>query len=354
MQPSGQDASLNLRSVFKRRENPYEGAELATSRRVVSAMLGLSAILTLAFLPIDPPTDALGAWGWLCAACLGLLSAVGVLWIRDRSRPAGFNLLLGFAYAGMAGVALLEWLAGGGGSAYGALFLAWLGAGVVHPPRRAFPYLLAMIGAVAAPALYSSGGDERVVADALLLLAVGAVMVIYLHHVRRQRVHAKRAAEEAEALARVDALTKLGNRRAFDEALTVDVARAQREDARLSVGMIDLDGLKKINDGWGHLEGDRCLAELGRALADSVRVSDRCFRWAGDEFSVLLPGTDRETALTVLERVAERVRQTCRHPNGDPLEISYGAGQLVPAKSAEELVAIADEELMAQKAGKRG
>jgi len=352
MEPSGTD-SLTLREMFKRHENPYDGAELSTSRRVVSAMLGLSALLTLTFLPIDPPTAAIGAWGWLAAAGLGLLSAVGVLWIRDRSRPAGFSLLLGFGYAGIVGVTLLEWLAGGGGSAYGALFLAWLGAGVVQPPRRAFPYLLAIICAVAAPAFYSSGGDERVVADALLLLAVGAILVIYLHHVRSQRVRAKKAAERAEALARVDELTKLGNRRAFDEALTTDIARAQREEARLSVGMIDLDGLKKINDGWGHLEGDRCLAELGGALADSVRVSDRCFRWAGDEFSVLLPGTDRDTALLVLERVAQRVRETCVHPNGGPLEISFGAGQLVPAKTAEELIALADEGLMAQKSSKR-
>ena len=98
----------------------------------------------------------------------------------------------------------------------------------------------------------------------------------------------------------MDSLTGLGNRLAFDETLA-SRSRARAARARpLSVGIADLDDLKGINDRYGHLEGDRCLSEAARAIELSVRMTDRCFRWGGDEFVVVLPGADRAAAEEVL------------------------------------------------------
>ena len=131
------------------------------------------------------------------------------------------------------------------------------------------------------------------------------------------------------------------------------MARAGRSGGELSVALIDLDDFKAVNDGYGHLEGDRCLQELAQALERSVRAGDRCFRWAGDEFAALLPDTDHEGALQLLERVAEHVSATCERPDGRPLEISYGVSQLTEEVSSDELVGMADVDLMSRKSAKR-
>jgi diguanylate cyclase (GGDEF)-like protein len=343
--------------MFERRDDPYAGADLVTSRRVVAAMLGLTALLSLSFFPLSPLDVAVGWRGWCIGGALVLVDLLVVKRIADRSRPVGFDVLLVVAYGGACQLAVLEWLAGGGSAAYGVLYMAWLGAGVVHPPRRAVLYLGALVITQSLP-LYYQAYDSRtatlIFARAILLLAVGSILIAYLDLVRRQRVGLQAGAEVARRLARVDELTGLGNRRAFDEALTVDVDRARRAGEVLSVGLVDLDGLKRVNDGYGHLEGDRCLHDLARALEESVRGSDRCFRWAGDEFAVLLPGATRVDAGSVLERVAKHVRARCRHPDGTPLEISFGSGQLAPEISPEDLLETADLDLLAQKAFKRG
>jgi diguanylate cyclase (GGDEF)-like protein len=187
----------------------------------------------------------------------------------------------------------------------------------------------------------------------VLLVAVAGVIAPFLFTVRRQRFQLQRGAEVERRLARVDSVTGLANRRAFDEALTVEIARAEREGEPMSVALVDLDGLKRINDRFGHLEGDRMLAEVGRALESSIRGVDRCFRWGGDEFAVLLPATDRSAGAYVLGRAAARVIRECRDENGEALDISYGVAELEHGGSAEDLLALADLALMEHKTEKR-
>ena len=129
----------------------------------------------------------------------------------------------------------------------------------------------------------------------------------------------------ARRLARVDSQTGLGNRRAFDEALTVAVAGAARDDEPLSVGLVDIDDLRRVNDGWGHLEGDRCLREVALAIERSLRSSDRCFRWGGDEFVVLLPGSDLAAADDVMSRMAANVSADCSAPDGTQHHADLGS-----------------------------
>ena len=343
-----------LNSMFEHRDDPYEGADLETSRRVTAALLGLSALLSLAFLPLEPVDDGAGGAGWLIAGALIVLGLVGAVLIVRRE--PSFGDLLVVAYCGVAGIAVLNWLAGGDSSAYEDLFVLWVGAGAVHPPRRAFTHLGAMLVALALPLAYESASSNAVrdmIAEALILVVLGAILTSYLHYVRRQRVGLRTGAEVARRLARVDVLTGLGNRRAFDEALTIEIALAARDAAPLSVGLVDVDNLKRVNDSLGHLEGDRSLVEVARAIERALRTTDRCFRWGGDEFVVVLPGSDRATADEVLGRMADSVGRECRFADGRGVALTWGTAELDPGASAEDALVSADVALLEKKTEKR-
>jgi diguanylate cyclase (GGDEF)-like protein len=343
-----------VKAMFARSDDPYRGADLATSQRAVVALTGFTALLSLAFFPLDPPTEAIGSAGWAVAGALVAAGPFGAYRLL-RGDP-GFDALLAASYLVAAQIAVLVWLAGGLSSDYEDLYIFALGAGLVHPPRRAFPQLGFVVACLALPLIYEGSTSEieaKLAAEAVLLVAVAGVIAPFLFNVRRQRFQLQRGAEVERRLARVDAVTGLANRRAFDEALTVEIARAERDGDPLSVALVDLDGLKRINDRFGHLVGDRTLTEVARALESSIRSNDRCFRWGGDEFAVLLPGTERAAGVYVLGRAAGHVTRECRDENGEPLDISYGVAELDHGGSAEDLLALADLALMEHKTEKR-
>jgi diguanylate cyclase (GGDEF)-like protein len=334
--------------------DPYTGADLGTSRRFQAGLLGLCGLLTLAFLPFEPVDEQIGAAGWAIAAGLVLVAIAAAVMIMRR-QPS-FDDLLAIAYAGIAGIALLNYLAGGGSSAYEDLYVLWLGTGAAHPPRRAIPHLATMVAALALPLLYEGTDSETVgdmAAEALILVVLGVLLTVYQAGVRRQRAGLEAGAEVARRLARVDELTGIGNRRAFDEAITVESVRAAREGVPLSVGLVDMDNLRRINDDYGHLKGDRCLGDVAREMERSVRASDRCFRWGGDEFVVLMPGADRQMAGQVLERMATAVAETCETPDGRRIGLTWGAAELESGGTAEDLLAAADLALLERKTEKR-
>jgi diguanylate cyclase (GGDEF)-like protein len=354
MDALGSTAYEFLRGMFHRRVDPYAGADLGTSRRIIIALLALNGLLVLLFLPFEPVDEQIGWAGWLLAALIAAASLVGAV-VAARRSPS-FDDLLVTGYVGIAAIATLNWLAGGGSSAYEDLYMLWLGAAAPHPPRRAFTLLAAMLGALTLPLVYEGTTGEMVgdmVAEGLLLIGFGSILFSYLHIVRQERLGLRAGAEVARRLASVDVLTGLGNRRAFDDSLTVEAARAVRDRAPLSIGLVDVDSLKRINDVYGHLEGDRCLGEVARVMESSMRSTDRCFRWGGDEFVVVLPGSGREAADDVLKRMADNVRRTCAEPDGRGLEVSWGAAELAPGASPEEVLAAADVALLEQKTEKR-
>jgi len=343
-----------LRGMFERRADQYEGADLGTSRRMTAAVLGLSSLLSLVFLPLEPVDEQIGWGGWVVAAGIIVAGFIGAYLIARRSPT--FDGLLAFAYAGVAGIATLNWLAGGGSSAYEDLYVLWLAAGAAHPPRRAFAHLGVMLGALALPLIYEGTSREVVddmIAEALILVTIGSILISFLHYVRRQRVGLRAGAEVARRLARVDALTGLGNRRAFDEVLTVEIARATRDHEVLSVGLVDIDNLKRINDRYGHFEGDRCLREVARAMERSMRSSDRCFRWGGDEFVLVLPGSDRGAADEVLARMTENIGRVRDAADERGVDLTWGSAELLPGASPEDVLAAADVALLEHKTEKR-
>lgn len=131
----------------------------------------------------------------------------------------------------------------------------------------------------------------------------------------RKRLEAEREEllARVEAMARTDALTGLPNRRAWDEELRRELARAGRHGHPLAVVMLDLDHFKAFNDEHGHQAGDGVLAELGRAWRTQLRVSDFVARYGGEEFGALLPACPPDEAIAAIERlrIAIPAAQTC-------------------------------------------
>jgi diguanylate cyclase (GGDEF)-like protein len=146
-------------------------------------------------------------------------------------------------------------------------------------------------------------------------------------------------------LATSDPLTGLLNRRAWEDELPREIARAQREGGDLTIALLDVDHFKRFNDSHGHQAGDRLLKEATAAWRTSLRRVDRLARLGGDEFALLLPRCDAEQAEEVLARVrdATPAEHSC----------SIGVAQWTPDESAEELVSRADSALYEAKAAGR-
>jgi diguanylate cyclase (GGDEF)-like protein len=167
--------------------------------------------------------------------------------------------------------------------------------------------------------------------------------------VRAQRVAQAAGEAEAREEARIDSLTGLHNRRAYDELLLAEVSRARRLNLPLTVAMVDIENFKEINDRWSYAEGDRCLREVGAALRENVRQPDFCFRWGGDEFALILSGTPSADTAPIAERLQDEVTETCKRPDDSPIRIRFAAAQLTDGASPSELTEMAGLALTAAK-----
>jgi len=193
------------------------------------------------------------------------------------------------------------------------------------------------------------------------------------------RLMARPEFESLLSYVNVDEVSGVQSRRCFNERLVEEVSRARRYANPLALLLLDLDGFKRVNDTCGHLAGDAVLRKIGALLKDTTRQTDTVSRFGGDEFALLLPETDRASALVTAERIREAVTSidlpgtdaasfaghaaataASRGRDEDAgdghrgLTISIG-GACYPAhcEEAEELVALADQMcLAAKRAGK--
>jgi diguanylate cyclase (GGDEF)-like protein len=148
--------------------------------------------------------------------------------------------------------------------------------------------------------------------------------------------------ETLRGQAHTDELTGLGNLRMLRECLALEQSRASRYGTALSIVMIDVDGLKKINDTHGHPVGSRVLAEVGRLLREEVRDTDVAVRYGGDEFVVMLPHVDQEEGMALAARVLARAREA-RVDGEISISLSIGVASLGRgARNVEELLYRAD------------
>ncbi|MGQ0658973.1 MAG: GGDEF domain-containing protein [Chromatiales bacterium] len=162
---------------------------------------------------------------------------------------------------------------------------------------------------------------------------------------------------EYEYEATIDPLTTLFNRRWLDSMLRRLIQRAESGDQPLAVLMIDLDRFKEYNDTYGHVAGDRALSVVSKVLRDHLRPEDTLSRYGGEELLALLPGTTREEALIVAERLRVAASEaSIAQLSGRVLPavtISVGIAQLRPGQGPESLIAAADEALYrAKRAGR--
>lgn len=115
------------------------------------------------------------------------------------------------------------------------------------------------------------------------------------------------AQEQLRREGRQDPLTRVGNRAAFEQDLALELARAERSHQPLSCCFIDIDHFKKINDNFGHANGDMCLREISSVLQGQLRKTDVLARFGGEEFVVLLPVCDADQAMETAERIRQAV-----------------------------------------------
>ena len=245
-----------------------------------------------------------------------------------------------------------QWLEGPAAPWRALLPLSLVAAALTQPPRRAYAFAGA-VGLVAfAPLLYGSPNFPVafVLAEALVWGGITVLIVALIKRLHARRVDLSLAEEAARHQARIDELTGLLNRRAFEEALADIVPEEKRRDRRATLLLIDLDAFKLINDRYGHLAGDSCLRAVGDALRASVRELDRCFRWGGDEFAVLLLDSSEEETASVAARIGERVTASAPLPDGSAPTLGCGWSTLAPGMTADELLGAADTELLRKKA----
>ena len=196
---------------------------------------------------------------------------------------------------------------------------------------------------------------------------VGMVLLfsVYTLYQQLQLVRArKRLAQEVEIsteqhllaesylkLAMLDPLTGLHNRRYAQERLLAEMSRAERLKTTLTVLMVDLDELKKLNDGHGHAAGDLALKTFGERLSRAIRGSDLAVRIGGDEFVVLLPECDTDQVRIVLERLAELSIDV----ESGKIGFKYSAGwtNYRYGESQEELLDRADHALYTEKQARK-
>lgn len=157
-----------------------------------------------------------------------------------------------------------------------------------------------------------------------------------------------RRIDELRRLSATDALTGLANRRAFQTRLREEWLRARRYGSSLSLLLVDVDGLKQINDQRGHAAGDEVLRTAAHAIALTMRVTDFGARWGGDEFAIVAPNTVQRSAQHLAQRLLEHVSNEARSHDA-AVTISIGVATIDPGRdssaTAEWLVDAADSAL---------
>jgi diguanylate cyclase (GGDEF)-like protein len=193
--------------------------------------------------------------------------------------------------------------------------------------------------------------DPNGFADAIeqLVEAIGGIQAAAFE------AHVQSRSRELESQANTDPLTGLGNLRALQRQLASLVDVHKRYLHPFGLLLMDIDGLKRINDSYGHQAGDRVLMQVAMSLRRSIRTVDTAARMGGDEFCVLLPQQDLKSAAKLAARLATAVEEEVASPGDPPVTLSIGvAASPEHGDEAEALIDTADRAMYRAKAAGEG
>lgn len=163
--------------------------------------------------------------------------------------------------------------------------------------------------------------------------------------------------EQLEQLALTDALTQIGNRRAFDARLQTAWAEAQRYGHPISLIIVDLQGFKLVNDQFGHQAGDAALVAIAQSMNRVRRDGDALFRWGGDEFAIILTHADLPAAIAAAHRYMNAIQSaSTTGPSGEAIRVGANMGVASAPTDADtiaELISTADQRVFRAKANYR-
>jgi two-component system, cell cycle response regulator len=162
--------------------------------------------------------------------------------------------------------------------------------------------------------------------------------------------------EELKKLSITDGLTQLYNSRYFYTQLKGEIERFNRYGHKLSLLLLDIDNFKEYNDTYGHLEGDKVLVRIGKIIHTCLRKMDTAYRYGGEEFTIILPGTPGEEARTVAERLRAAVAAEDFRGGKNPstrITISIGVTQYRREEAISSFVQRADQAMYNSKQGGR-
>jgi diguanylate cyclase (GGDEF)-like protein len=177
-------------------------------------------------------------------------------------------------------------------------------------------------------------------------------LVDEIARLRGQVAQLQERVEQLDHLAHQDSLIDLPNRRGFLRELERLIARVSRYGDTAAMLFVDVDGLKAINDSFGHRAGDEALIQVADLLASGVRKSDVCARIGGDEFGILLENADEDSAHETAARLIDMIAACEFLHDGDelPLSVAIGVGLIRADDTAATVMARADEEMYRRKA----
>lgn len=317
--------------AFERGRDVFKFAGLAAgASTLVSATAGVASLALAGFLRWTDFWAVASTW-WMGDAISDLVVAPALLlwaarprvhWTRQQTVEVGAlcaSLLL-------VGLAVFDGLVPWEGAHYPLEFLCiplllWA---AIRFEQRVAATAVVMLSAVAIWGTMRGYGPftRPTFNESLLLLqayeGAAALMTLVLAAAVLER---KEAEDRLRRLAVSDPLTGLSNYRQLTQALDAEIQRSSRTDRPFALVLIDLDGLKKVNDRYGHLVGSLALRRVAETLLGSCRGIDTAARFGGDEFALVLPETGDAAAWHVARRVAERVARDGEKP---PLTISVG------------------------------
>src|SRR3954469_2854 len=322
-EPTTADALALVRAGARRY---HEHLDRLLARRVAGLAAALVALGVVVLVCFAPPR----AWAVPVVFATTALAA-GTAGALTRGLRLGWLHLSSLAL--IAGLCAIDAAVGPDAPFRQLILLQLISICAIHTPRRAALALAVAILGLLIPVVLH--GDFTAMLEwatrAFVWTLCGVMAVLWTASVRLQGGALVR-------VTRMAGLTGLGNRRAVEEALGREIALARRTAAPLAIALGDIDHFKGVNDRLGHSEGDRVLQEVAAAS----RPADLSFRWAGDEFALILPGATWAEASAVAARVAGSLS----------VGMSFGCAELEPGMGAIELLDAADSALRARKSAR--